>query len=41
MLVKCGGFITIDVAEALTAIDVNSGKFEGKKEVENNILKVN
>lgn len=38
---KCGGFITIDVAEALTAIDVNSGKFEGKKEVENNILKVN
>ena len=24
---KCGGFITIDKTEALTAIDVNSGKF--------------
>lgn len=28
---KCGGFITIDKTEALTAIDVNSGKFIGKK----------
>ena len=28
---KCGGFITIDKTEALTAIDVNSGKFVGKK----------
>lgn len=28
---KCGGFITIDKTEALTAIDVNSGKFTGKK----------
>ena len=27
----CGGFITIDKTEALTAIDVNSGKFTGKK----------
>lgn len=29
--IKCGGFITIDKTEALTAIDVNSGKFIGKK----------
>ena len=24
---KCGGFITIDKTEALTAIDVNTGKY--------------
>ena len=28
---KSGGFITLDKTEALTAIDVNSGKFVGKK----------
>ena len=28
---KCGGFITIDKTEALTAIDVNSGKYTGKR----------
>lgn len=38
---KCGGFITIDKTEALTAIDVNSGKYTGKKDVEETILKVN
>lgn len=40
---KCGGFITIDKTEALTAIDVNSGKFTGKKNSskENTIYKVN
>ena len=38
---KCGGFITIDKTEALTAIDVNSGKFTGKEELEKTILKVN
>ena len=38
---KCGGFITIDKCEALTAIDVNSGKFVGKEELEDTILKVN
>lgn len=38
---KCGGFITVDKTEALTAIDVNSGKFTGKKELEKNVLKVN
>lgn len=40
---KCGGFITIDKTEALTAIDVNSGKFTGKKNSnkENTIVKVN
>ena len=38
---KCGGFITIDKTEALTAIDVNSGKFTGKENLEQTILKVN
>lgn len=40
---KCGGFITIDKTEALTAIDINSGKFTGKKNSskENTIYKVN
>ena len=37
----CGGFITIDKTEALTAIDVNTGKYTGKKDVEETILKVN
>ena len=38
---KCGGFITIDCTEALTAIDVNSAKFTGKRELEKTVLKVN
>ena len=38
---KCGGFITIDKTEALTAIDVNSGKFVGKENIEQTVLKVN
>ena len=40
---NCGGFITIDKTEALTAIDVNSGKFTGNKKMtkENTIVKVN
>jgi len=38
---NCGGFITIDKTEALTAIDVNTGKFTGKKDLESTIFKVN
>lgn len=38
---KSGGFITIDKTEALIAIDVNSGKFIGKDNVEETITKVN
>ena len=38
---KCGGFITIDMTEALTAIDVNTGKYTGKKNIEETIFKVN
>ena len=38
---KCGGFITIDKTEALTAIDVNSGKYTGGKDLEQTIFTVN
>lgn len=38
---NCGGFITIDKTEALTAIDVNTGKFTGKKDLESTLFKVN
>lgn len=38
---KCGGFITIDKTEALTAIDVNTGKFVGKKNIEKTVYQVN
>nr|MBP3681075.1 Rne/Rng family ribonuclease [Clostridia bacterium] len=38
---KCGGFITIDKTEALTAIDVNTGKFTGKENIQQTVLKVN
>lgn len=38
---KCGGFITIDKTEALTAIDVNSGKYIGTKDLEQTVFTVN
>ena len=38
---KCGGFITIDKTEALTAIDVNTGKYTGNQNAEQTIYKVN
>ncbi len=38
---KCGGFITIDKTEALTAIDVNSGKYIGTKTLEQTVFTVN
>lgn len=38
---KCGGFITIDKTEALTAIDVNSGKYIGNQDLEHTVFEVN
>lgn len=38
---KCGGFITIDKTEALTAIDVNTGKYIGKGNLNETIYTVN
>ena len=38
---KCGGYLVFDQAEALTVIDVNTGKFVGKKDMRRTILKTN
>lgn len=38
---KSGGYLIIDEAEALTAIDVNSGRFVGKKDVEETVTQTN
>lgn len=38
---KSGGYIIIDEAEALVVIDVNTGRFVGKKDLEDTILKTN
>ena len=38
---KCGGYLLIEPTEALTVIDVNSGKFEKKGDSENYYKKVN
>lgn len=38
---KCGGYLIIQPTEALTVIDVNSGKSDGGKKKEAAILKVN
>lgn len=38
---KNGGYLIVDQAEALTVIDVNTGKFIGKKSLEETILKTN
>lgn len=38
---KSGGYIIIDQTEALTAIDVNTGRFVGKHNLEDTILKTN
>lgn len=36
-----GGYLTIDKTEALTAIDVNTGRFVGKKNLEDTLLRTN
>ena len=38
---KSGGYIVIDQAEALTAIDVNTGRYVGQHNLEDTILKTN
>jgi ribonuclease G len=38
---KSGGFIIIDETEALTTIDVNTGKYVGRRDFEETILKTN
>lgn len=38
---KSGGYIVIDQTEAMTVIDVNTGKFVGKEDLEDTIFKTN
>ncbi len=38
---KSGGYLLIEATEALTAIDVNTGKFVGRNHLEETILKTN
>ncbi|MFA5144378.1 MAG: ribonuclease E/G, partial [Candidatus Omnitrophota bacterium] len=38
---KCGGYLIFDQTESLVAIDVNSGKFVGKKNLEDTAYKTN
>ena len=38
---RSGGYLVIDEAEALVVIDVNTGKFVGKKDLEETIFKTN
>jgi len=38
---KNGGYLIIEYTEAMTVVDVNSGRYFGKKEQERNSLKVN
>lgn len=38
---KSGGYLIIEPTEALTVIDVNSGKYAGRKTVRETILKIN
>ena len=38
---KSGGFIVIEPCEAFTAIDVNTGRFTGTKELEDTVFKIN
>ncbi len=38
---KSGGYIVLEMTEALTAIDVNTGRYVGKRNLEETILKTN
>ncbi len=38
---KSGGYIVVDEAEALVVVDVNTGSYVGKKDLEDTILKTN
>ena len=41
MWLKSGGYIVINQTEALVAIDVNTGKYVGKKNLEETVFKTN
>ena len=37
----CGGYLVIDYTEAMTVIDVNSGKFNGNRNLEDTVMQIN
>lgn len=41
VLLKSGGYLIIDHTEALIAIDVNTGKFTGRKQLEDTVFQTN
>jgi ribonuclease G len=41
VFLKSGGHLVVDQSEALTAIDVNTGRFVGKRDLEETVLKTN
>jgi len=41
VFLKSGGYLIIDQSEALTAIDVNTGSYVGKRDLEETVLKTN
>jgi ribonuclease G len=38
---KSGGYLIVDQSEALTAIDVNTGRYVGRRDLEDTVLKTN
>ncbi|HIU64798.1 MAG TPA: Rne/Rng family ribonuclease [Candidatus Avacidaminococcus intestinavium] len=38
---SCGGYLVLDHTEAMTVIDVNSGKFQGRTSLEETVLEIN
>ena len=38
---KSGGYLVIEPTEAMVVIDVNTGKYSGKKKLQETILKIN
>ena len=38
---RCGGYIIIESTEALTVVDVNTGRYVGKNDLEETIFKTN
>jgi ribonuclease G len=41
IFLKSGGHLVIDQSEALTAVDVNTGRFVGKRDLEETVLRTN
>lgn len=38
---SCGGYLVIDYTEAMTVIDVNSGRYSGRENLEETIMQIN